>query len=401
MPSSSSSLTGRPFQVVVGLGVSRRSSCSSGCCWGRIVEHISGLNYCCGLPSWSESLVWPASVRGGRPVPLSPPSFSSLTRRFFRRWLGWVFLVVRRAVRGAAAGSHRAAHQRAELLPQPAGPARIDGSARSCARGKASSAKSPVFLLAEEKVLGVVAGLVVSRRSSSRSGCCWGRIVEHISGLNYCCGLPAWSESLVWPAPVRGGRVDGGIGSGERRVWPAPVRGGRPVPLMPPSSSLTRRPCQVVARPGVSRRPSRRTKLSRSSLRDPTSHNSGQTWSRETAAHPDRVLGPSVCEPSSKHRLQALSSSYVDRYRRFALPGGGCLVPIAVRLEPAGDRAAPNAVAAPGRRPGRAPGPGPVDGLSARTGAARQWPAVGSGSRPGHLLFPSRAGANGGIAAGC
>ena len=65
-------------------------------------------------------------------------------------------------------------------------------------------ANAPVFLLTDEKVLQTVVGLGVSRRSSCSSGCCWGRIVEHISGLNYCCGLPAWSESLVWPAAVRG-----------------------------------------------------------------------------------------------------------------------------------------------------------------------------------------------------
>ena len=160
------------LQVVVGLGVSRRSSCSSGCCWGRTVQHTSGLNHHHSPPARPQSTVRPAPVRGGRPR------------------------------RGTV-------------------PRRVCGAC-SCVRGKASSADAPV-LLTDEKVLGVVAGLVVSRRSSSRSGCCWGRIVEHISGLNYCCGLPAWSESLVWPAPVRGGRVDGGIGGGERRVWPAPV----------------------------------------------------------------------------------------------------------------------------------------------------------------------------------
>ena len=140
------------LQMVVGLGVSRRSSCSSGCCWGRTVQHTSGLNHHHSPPARPESTVRPAPVRGGRPR------------------------------RGTV-------------------PRRVCG-ARSCVRGKASSAKSPVFLLAEEKVLGFVAGLGVSRRSSCSSGCCWGRTVQHTSGLNHHHSPPARPQSTVRPAPV-------------------------------------------------------------------------------------------------------------------------------------------------------------------------------------------------------
>ena len=200
--------------MVVGLGVSRRSSCSSGCCWGRTVQHTSGLNHHHSPPARPQSTVRPAPVRGGRPR------------------------------RGTV-------------------PRRVCGAC-SCVRGKASSADAPV-LLTDEKVLGVVAGLVVSRRSSSRSGCCWGRIVEHISGLNYCCGLPSWSESLVWPAPVRG--------KGRRWHWWWGTPGlacscvrGKASSAESSSSSLRRRPCQVVARPGVSRRSSCRRGAQRPGL---------------------------------------------------------------------------------------------------------------------------------------
>ena len=64
-------------------------------------------------------------------------------------------------------------------------------------------ANTPVFFLTDEKVLQMVAGLVVSRRSSCSSGCRWDRIVQHTSGLNHHHSPPARPESTVWPAPVR------------------------------------------------------------------------------------------------------------------------------------------------------------------------------------------------------
>ena len=147
------------------------------------------------LPKGEHCVSWPSHPRG-RAVELTPPPSSSPTRRFFRRWLGWSFLVARRpdgVLHDQVSWPSPSLGQAVELTPPPSssptrrlfqvvaglGASRHSSSRRGAPRpgfmalafARAGRvANTPVFLLTDEKVLQTVAGLVVSRRSSSRRG---------------------------------------------------------------------------------------------------------------------------------------------------------------------------------------------------------------------------------------